>query len=85
MRFPEIRVSGIEKWFLGLNRRIHHPTEKFALAEIPRALEGMDHRGMREECKKFVLEWMNEILYYLIQKEEDLIQETVATLRSMFM
>ena len=61
------------------------PTEKFALAEIPRALEGMDHRGMREECKKFELEWMNETLYYLIQKEEDLIQETVATVRSMFM
>ena len=39
---------------------------------------------MREECKKFVLEWMNETLYYLIQKEEDLIQETVATIRSMF-
>lgn len=74
----------IEKWFLGLGRRIHHPTEKFSLAEIPRALKEMDHRGMREDCKNFVLEWMNENLSYLVQKEEDLIQDTVATIRTMF-
>jgi hypothetical protein len=75
----------VEKWFIGLGRRIHHPTEKFALAEIPQALETMDHRGMNEDCKKFVLKWMNQTLSYLIQREEDLIQETVDTVRIMFM
>ena len=75
----------IEKWFLGLGRRIHHPTEKFSLAEIPQALKEMDHRGMREDCKKFVLEWMDKNLSYLFRKEEDLIQETVATVCTMFM
>jgi hypothetical protein len=55
------------------------------LAEIPQALKEMDHRGMREDCKKFVLEWMDKNLSYLFRKEEDLIQETVATVRTMFM
>jgi len=75
----------IEKWFLGLSQHIHHPTENFSLAEILQALKEMDHWGMREDCKKFVLEWMDENLSYLLWKEEDLIQVTVATVRTIFM
>ena len=73
----------IEKWFLTLGRRIHHPSEDFPLILIPEALKNMDHRGMNLECKKYILEWMDATLLYLIRKEEDLIQEAVAIVRSM--
>ena len=74
----------IEKWFFTLGRRIHHPSEHFPLILIPSALKNMDHRGMNAECKKYILEWIDATLSYLIHKEEDLIQEAIATVRSMF-
>jgi hypothetical protein len=40
---------------------------------------------MNPECKKYILEWMDATLLYVIHKEEDLIQEAVATVLSMFM
>lgn len=74
----------IEKWFLTLGRRIHHPSEHFPLIFIPDALNNMDHRGMNPECKKYILEWIDINFSHLIRKEEDLIQEAVATVRGMF-
>ena len=44
----------------------------------------MDHQGMNLECKKCILEWIDETLLYLIHKEEDLIEEAIATVPSMF-
>jgi hypothetical protein len=75
----------IEKWFLVLGRRIHHPSEDFPLILIPEALKNTDHRGMNPECKKYALQWMNANLLYLINGEEDLIQQAVATYHSTFM
>ena len=75
----------VEKWFLVLGRRIHHPSEDFPLILIPEALKDMDHRGMNPECKEDILQWMNANLLYLINGEEDLIQQAVATYRSIFM
>jgi hypothetical protein len=74
----------IEKWFFTLGRRIHHPSEHFPLILIPSALKDMDHRGMNPECKKYVLEWIDDTFSHLIRKEEDLIQEAVAIVHSMF-
>jgi hypothetical protein len=73
-----------EKWFLILGRRIHHPSEQFPLISIPDALKKMDHRGMNPECKTYILEWIDITFSHLICKEEDLIQEAVAIVRSMF-
>ena len=39
---------------------------------------------MNAECKKYILEWIDATLSYLIHKEEDLIQEAIATVCSMF-
>ena len=75
----------IEKWFLVLGRKIHHPSENLPLISIPEELRNMDHRGMNPDCKKHVLEWIDKTFLYLIRKEEDLIQETIATVRTMFM
>lgn len=74
----------IEKWFLVLGRKIHHPSEYFPLVLIPEELKNMEHRGMNPDCKKHVLEWIDNTLLYLIRKEEDLIQETIATVHTMF-
>ena len=75
----------IEKWFLTLGRRIHHPSEHFPLILIPDALKDMDHRGMNPECKKYILEWIDATFSHLIRKKEDLIQEAIATVHDMFM
>ena len=40
---------------------------------------------MRKDCKKFVLEYINKNLFYPVQKEDNLIQETVATIHTMSM
>jgi hypothetical protein len=74
----------IEKWFLVLGRKIHHPTEHFALISIPEELKNMEHRGMNSDCKNHVLEWIDRTFLYLIRKEEDLIQETIALVYAMF-
>jgi hypothetical protein len=74
----------IEKWFFTLGHRIHHPSEHFPLILIPDALKDMDHRGMNPECKKYILEWIDDKFLHLIRKEEDLIQEAVATVHTMF-
>lgn len=74
----------IEKWFFVLGRKIHHPTENFPLISIPDELKNMEHRGMSPDCKNHVLEWIDRTFLYLICKEEDLIQETIATVRTMF-
>ena len=40
---------------------------------------------MNTECKKYILEWIDDNCSHLIHKEEDLIQEDVATVHGMFM
>ena len=73
-----------EKWFLVLGRSIHHPSEHFLMILIPETLEKMEHRGVNPECKKYVLEWIQQNFSRLIQKEEDLIQQAFATVHEMF-
>ena len=75
----------IEKWFLTLGHHIHHPSEPFPLIFISDVLKKMDHQGMNPECKKYILEWIENTFSHLVHKEEDLIQEAVATIRGMFM
>ena len=73
-----------EKWFLVLGRSIHHPSEHFLMILIPETLEKMEHRGVNPECKKYVLEWIQQNFSRLIRKEEDLIQQAIATVHEMF-
>ena len=40
---------------------------------------------MNPECKKYILEWIGNTFSHLICKEEDLIQDAVATVHGMFM
>ena len=72
-----------EKWFLTLVRRIHHPTTPLPLSLVPEALEEIDHHGMNPVCKHSILTWLRESCTQ-VQKEENLIQETVATVRELF-
>jgi hypothetical protein len=72
-----------EKWFFVVLRRIHHPSEPFPLTSIPETLTNMEHRGMNAECKQFVLNWLRDECIH-VQKEEQLIQETITTVRNLF-
>ena len=72
-----------EKWFFQVVRRIHHPTTPIALSMVPQLLEEMEHRGMNPECKEFLITWLKQSSH--IQKEEDLIEETIDKVRNLFM
>lgn len=71
-----------EKWFFQVVRRIHHPTNPIALSLVPQTLEEMEHRGMNSECKKFLITWLKQSSH--IQKEEDLIKETIDKVCNLF-
>ncbi len=71
-----------EKWFFTVVRRIYHPTTPLPLSSIPGVLEDTDHRGMNPECKRSILDWLRDCVH--IQKEENLIQETIATVCDLF-
>ncbi|KAF8801473.1 hypothetical protein BYT27DRAFT_7114899 [Phlegmacium glaucopus] len=73
-----------EKWFCVILRRIHHPVDPLPLSSIPEALEGMEHRGMNLECKRSILTWLKESCDQ-VQKEEVVIQATIATVCKLFM
>jgi hypothetical protein len=74
----------MEKWFYIIIRRIHHPVAPLPLSSIPMALEEIDHRGMNPDCKRSILTWLRQSCLQ-VQKEEDLIQETITTVRNLFM
>jgi len=73
-----------DKWFFTVLRRIHHPTAPLPLSLLPDVLEEIDHRGMNPECKHSILTWLRQSCTQ-VQKEEDLIQETVTTVQNLFM
>jgi hypothetical protein len=81
---PACKRIWFEKWFFVILRRIHHASEPLPLIMIPQALEEMDHRGINPECKRFIITWIQESCMQLIHREEHLIQETIATVRSLF-
>jgi len=74
----------VEKWFYTMLRRIHHPIDPLPLSSVPDALEAIDHRGMNPECKRSILTWLRQSCVQ-VQKEEGLIQETITTVRNLFM
>ena len=74
----------VEKWFYTMLRRIHHPIDPLPLSSVPDALEAIDHRGMNPECKHSILTWLRQSCVQ-VQKEEGLIQETITTVRNLFM
>ena len=39
---------------------------------------------MNPECKKYVLEWIQQNFSRLIHQEEDLVQQAIATVHEMF-
>jgi hypothetical protein len=72
-----------EKWFFTIVRRIHHPTTPLPLSMVPEVLAEMDHRGMNPECKRSILTWLRDSCIQ-VQKEENLIRETIATVCNLF-
>jgi hypothetical protein len=74
----------VEKWFYTMLRRIHHPIDPLPLSSVPDALEAIDHQGMNPECKRSILTWLRQSCVQ-VQKEEGLIQETITTVRNLFM
>ena len=50
---------------------------------VPEVLAEIDHRGMNAECKRSILTWLRDSCVQ-VQKEEALIQETIATVRNLF-
>lgn len=73
-----------EKWFFTIVRRIHNPTSPLPLSLVPEALEEIEHRGMNPECKTSILTWLRQSCIQ-VQKEENLIRETVTTVQNLFM
>jgi len=72
-----------EKWFFNLVRRIHHPTTPLPMSLVPEVLEEIDHRGMNGVCKQSILTWLRDSCVQ-VRKEENLIEETIATVRNLF-
>ena len=72
-----------EKWFCVILRRIHHPVDPLPLSSIPKALEELEHRGMNPECKRSILTWLTESCDQ-VQKEETIIQATIAAVCTLF-
>jgi len=72
-----------ERWFFVLVRRIHHPTSPLPLSLVPEALAETEHRGMNQVCKQSIITWLRNSCVQ-VQKEEDLIQATIATVRNLF-
>jgi hypothetical protein len=72
-----------EKWFFIVVCRIHHPTSPLPLSLVPEALEEMEHREMNPEYKKSILTWLRQSCVQ-VQKEENLIQDTVAAVQNLF-
>ncbi len=72
-----------EKWFFTIVRRIHHPTTPLPLSLIPDVLEEIDHHGMNAACKRSILIWLRNSCIQ-VQKEENIIQETIDTVRNLF-
>lgn len=72
-----------EKWFCVILRRIHHPCDPLPLSLVPEALEKLEHRGMNPECKRSILTWLTNSCDQ-VQKEETIIQETIATVCTLF-
>jgi hypothetical protein len=64
-------------------RHIHHPTTPLPLSMVPEVLVEIDHHGMNAECKRSILTWLCDSCVQ-VQKEETLIQETIATVRNLF-
>jgi hypothetical protein len=50
---------------------------------VPEVLAEIDHRGMNAECKRSILTWLRDSCVQ-VQKEENLIQETIVTVRNLF-
>ena len=73
----------MEKWFLSIISRIHHPTTPLPLSLIPEVLEELEHCRMKPECKQSIIAWLQESCLH-IQREENLIEETIATVRGLF-
>jgi len=72
-----------EKWFFNLVRRIHHPSTPFPLSFVPEALEEIDHHGMNAACKQSILAWLKDSCIQ-VQKEQNLIEETIARVHNLF-
>ena len=65
-----------EKWFLVLLRRVHSMTAPIPLTQVPDALGEIDHKGMRTECKNYVIDWLRDSCTHL-NNEEQLIEEAI--------
>ena len=74
----------IEKWFFIISRKIHQITDPLSLSLIPAALEQIEHRGMNPECRRSILDWLKEDGAPQVQKEEQLIQETIIAVLTLF-
>ena len=74
-----------EKWFFIISCKIHQISDPLSLSLIPVALEQIDHCGMNPKCRKSILDSLNEDGAPQLQKEEQLIQETINAVCLLFM
>ena len=72
-----------EKWFCVISRHIHHPVDPLPLSSVPKALLEQDHQGMNPECKRSIMNWLMDSCDQ-VQKEETIIQETIAAVCTLF-
>lgn len=72
----------ITRWFLKVVPRINSAINPIYLNTIPDVLEELKHQGMKDGCKKFVIDWLKGSDH--LQKEESIICTTINTVREMF-
>jgi len=72
----------IEKWYTIILCRIHNISQPLPISSIPDALVEIDHKGMQQSCKDYILSWFKGSNH--LGKEEELIQNAIDTVHTRF-
>src|SRR5271169_102392 len=70
-----------EVWFTVIVRRIHSVTDYIPLVNLPAELQSTDHNGINLECKRFIIEWIQDSPH--LQVEERIITNTVDSINDL--
>lgn len=71
-----------QRWMFEIATKIHSPTTPFALTEVVDALEVVNHTGMNDGCKNFIMNWLKTSCK-AITREERILVNAVESIRSL--
>jgi len=72
----------IEKWYTIILCRIHNILQPLPISSIADTLEEIDHKGMQQSWKDYILSWLKGSNH--LGKEEELIQNAIDTVHTRF-